>query len=239
MKMNRSLHVLVTTLVLLLAAGCQSKGPTPKEATPSSDATAKVGSTETGGAHPSIGAPDPHAGMAPPPDPHGMDATLGQPDASGMIDVGAIAFKIPAGWEAQRLSSSMRRAQLSAPGSAGPGELIVYFFGAQGAGTAMANIDRWIAQFTNSDGSPVSDAKQTFSKVSGFEVRKVEVAGRYEGGMGPAGQPQAPKSDQRLIAAIVETQAGPYYLKFLGPDATVREHGARFDQLLTSIVPSP
>jgi hypothetical protein len=238
MKMNRSLHVLVTTLILLLVASCQGKGPAPKEVAPSSEPTAKVASPETGGAHPSIGT-DPHAGMVAPPNPHGMDAALGQPDAAGMIDVGAIAFKVPTGWEAQPLGSSMRRAQLGAPGSAGPGELIVYFFGAQGAGTAMANIERWIAQFSNPDGSPVSDAKQTSSKVSGLELRKVEVAGRYEGGMGPAGQPQAPKSNQRLIGAIVETEGGPYYFKFLGPDPTVVAQRAAFEQLLASIVPSP
>ncbi|RLB41920.1 MAG: hypothetical protein DRH30_05805 [Deltaproteobacteria bacterium] len=247
MKLIRSFQVFVMSFALLLTAGCQDKGPTPKEGAGSTGA-APVGTTETGGAHPG-GARDPHAGMAPTQEPHaGMGATQtpqgagavsGQPDASGMIDVGAIAFKLPGKWQAQQPTSSMRRAQLAASGSAGPAELIVYFFGPQGAGTASANIERWIGQFTNADGSPVSDAKQAASKVSGFDVTKVEVVGQYAGGMGAAGQQQAAKADQRLIAAIVNTAGGPYYFKFLGPSSTVTEHSGAFDELIASIASSP
>jgi len=236
MKMNQSLHVSTTALALLLLAGCQNKGPTPKEGSSSADPAPKVGSTEIGGAHPAIGTSDPHAGMAPP---HSPGATHGQPDASGMIDVGAIAFRVPPKWEAQQPESSMRRAQLGASGSAGPAELIVFFFGAQGAGSAQANIDRWIGQFSNPDGSPVSDAKQTSSQISGLEVTKLEVAGQYASAMGAQGQPQAPQTGQRLIAAIVSTAGGPYYFKFLGPDASVKENAAAFDQVIASIVAAP
>jgi predicted small lipoprotein YifL len=233
--MNRLFDALVLTLGLLLIAGCQNKGPTPKDADPS--ATPKVGSSETGGAHPATGTQDPHAGMAPPPS--GAGAAYAKPDASGMIDVGAIAFKVPSKWKAQQPKSSMRAAQVSAPGSAGPAELIVFFFGAEGAGSAQDNIDRWIGQFANPDGSPVTNAKKSSSKVSGFDVTKLEVAGQYESGMGAPGQPQAAPADQRLIAAIVNSDGGPYYFKFLGPSATVVENGAAFDELLASIVASP
>ena len=226
------------TLALLLVAGCQSKGPTPKEGAPSTG-PAPVGATDTNSAHPATGAQDPHAGMAPPQNPHGAGTAPGQPDRSGMIDVGAISFKVPPKWEAQQPSSSMRRAQVSASGSAGPAELIIYFFGPKGAGTAKANIDRWIGQFTNPDGSPISDAKQTTSKVSTFDVTTVEVTGQYAGGMAAAGQQQAPQAGQRLIAAIVSTEGGPYYFKFLGPDATVTEHGAAFDDVIASVISSP
>jgi hypothetical protein len=177
--------------------------------------------------------------MAPPHNPHGAGQAPGQPDASGMIDVGAISFVVPPKWEAQQPSSSMRRAQVSASGSAGPAELIVYFFGPKGAGTAKANIDRWIGQFSNPDGSPISDAKQTTSKVSTFDVTQVEVTGQYAGGMAAAGQPQAPQTGQRLMAAIVSTEGGPYYFKFLGPDATVKEHRAAFDDVIASVISSP
>jgi hypothetical protein len=236
MKMNQLLHVSVTALALLLVAGCQNKGPTPKEGGSSTDLAPKVGTNETGGAHPAVGTQDPHAGMATPQE-HG--AMHGQPDASGMINVGAIAFKVPAKWEAQQPKSSMRRAQVSASGSAGPAELIVFFFGPQGAGSAQANIDRWIGQFSNSDGSPVSDAKQGSSQISGLDVTKLEVAGQFASGMGAQGQPQAPQTGQRLIAAIVNTAGGPYYFKFLGPNASVTENAAAFDELIQSIVPTP
>jgi len=243
--MSPSFHVFAMSLALIVAAGCQNKGPAPKEG---SGAAPKVGTTETGGAHPGA-AQDPHAGMAASGDPHaGMDprqvpggagATSGQPDASGMIDVGTVAFKVPAKWSAQAPKSAMRRAQLSAPGSAGAAELIVYFFGPQGAGTSQENLDRWIGQFSNPDGSAVSDAKQTSSKVSGMDITRLEVAGQYAGGMSPTGQQQPGQANQRLIAAIVNSQGGPYYFKFLGPSTTVTENAAAFDGLISSIVTSP
>ena len=53
------------------------------------------------------------------------------------------------------------------------------------------------------------------------------------------GAAQAGLSDQRLIAAIVYSNEGPYYFKFLGPNATVTEFRGAFDALLDSIVASP
>ena len=156
-----------------------------------------------------------------------------------MIDLGAVAFKMPAKWNAQAPKSAMRRAQLSAPGSAGAAELIVYFFGPQGAGTAQENLDRWVGQFSKPDGSAVTDAKQTSSEVSGMDVTRLEVAGQYAGGMNAAGQQQPGQSNQRMIAAIVSSQGGPYYFKFVGPSATVAENAAAFDALIASMVPSP
>jgi hypothetical protein len=241
MMLNRMLPISAVVLGLLFAAGCKSKGPVPAEET-ASNAPAKVGSTEMGGAHPSAGTPNPHQGMEMQ-NPHaGMmepPGGSGEPDASGVIDVGAISFKLPEKWSAQPPRSSMRRAEVSAPGSAGPAQLIVYFFGEQGAGSAQANIDRWVGQFSNADGSPVSNPKQSSSKVSGFEVTRLDVSGNYAGGMGPAGQQLPPQSDQRLIATIVETPGGPYYFKLVGPSATIAENAKAFDQLMASIAPSP
>jgi len=242
---TRSIELFLMSLAMLLSAACQSKGPAPKEA---SGATPKVGASETSGAHPG-NANDPHAGIAPTRDPHaGMDMTqkpqagtpvYGQPDAAGMVDVGEVAFKVPAKWAAQVPKSAMRRAQLSAPGSAGPAELIVYFFGPQGAGTTQENIERWVGQFSNPDGSQVSTSKQTSSKTAGGDVTRLEVAGQYAGGMSATGQQQAGQANQRLIAAVVNTSGGPYYFKFLGPDATVVENGAAFDEMIASLVPAP
>jgi len=233
MMVIRSFGVSMVALALLVVAGCQNKGPTPKEGTPSTS-PAPVGTTETGGAHPTTGAQDPHAGME-----QQQQTAHPVPDASGMMDVGAIAFKVPGNFRVDQPKSSMRRAQLIASGPAGPAQLVVYFFGPQGAGTTKDNVDRWVGQFTKPDGSPVTDAKQTSSKISGFDVTKVEVAGQFVSGMGGPGKEDAPQPDQGMLAAIVDTGAGPYYIKFIGPGATVAKHGAAFDGLIASIVASP
>ena len=69
-----------------------------------------------------------------------------------------------------------------------------------------------MGQFTKPDGSPVSDAKQTSSKVSGFNVTKVEVAGKFASGMAPQGQQEAARAGVGMLAAIVDTNGGPYYI---------------------------
>lgn len=231
------LQTLVLMLGLLVAAGCKDKGPVP-EADPSKTPAPQVGMAETTGAHP--GAANPHAGTG---DPHaGLDmgapgsAVAGQPNEEGMIDVGTIAFKLPDAWSVQRPQSSMRRAQLAAEGPGGPAELVVYFFGARGAGTAEENIERWVGQFTTKDGKPVTERTLESLKVAGHDITRLEVAGTYSSGMAGPNQPETPVGDQRMIAAIVYTAGGPYYFKFLGPDETVAKHADTFDGLLSSIV---
>lgn len=228
------------TLGVLLAAGCQNKGPVPGE--PSAQGAApKVGTMETTGAHP--GAADPHAGSG---DPH---AGLGIPPVgntpsgsppkltdSGLLQMGAIAVKPPESWTVEAPTSSMRKVQMKAPGAAGPAELVVFYFGPQGAGSPKDNIDRWVSQFTTKDGVQVEEVELTHVVINEHDVTRVEVAGQYSNSMAMQGQEPATTTDQRLIAAIVSTASGPYYLKFLGPNATVMANREAFDGLLSSIV---
>jgi hypothetical protein len=57
--------------------------------------------------------------------------------------------------------------------------------------------------------------------------------------MTPGGQPGQGTSGQRLIAAIVATSQGPYYIKLLGPEKTVAKNRAAFDGMIASIKPAP
>lgn len=233
--MKKPFHSLsCVAFALLVALGCKDKGPVPTGDSPASGAP-KVGTTETTGAHP--GAANPHAGLDIPPPGHAA-AGAPTPDASGMLDVGAIAFKVPDAWTVQTPKSSMRRAQLSAAGSGGPAELVVYYFGPQGAGSDEENIDRWIGQFTKPDGSKVYNADISSMNVAGHAITRVEVAGQYSNTMGAPGSAPSTVSDQRLLAAIASTSNGPYYFKLIGPDATVSEQRDTFDALLKSIVAS-
>jgi hypothetical protein len=156
-----------------------------------------------------------------------------------MLDIGAVAVKVPEAWRVEPPKSSMRKAQMVAEGAKGPAELVVFYFGEQGAGSAQDNIERWVGQFTTADGKPVTDVDLKNLEVNGHKVSRVEVVGRYANNMTTQGQEEAPRDDQRLIAAIISTVSGPYYVKFLGPNATVTEHRAAFDEMLNSIVPAP
>lgn len=232
---------LIVAVGLLSALGCKDKGPVPDGESPASGAP-KVGTTETTGAHPGAANPhagqgNPHAGLDIPPPGQGA-ASAPTPDASGMLDLGAVAFKVPDAWIVQAPKSSMRRAQLGAMGSGGPAELVVYYFGPQGAGSNQENIDRWIGQFKKPDGSKIEEAEVTSLEVAGHAITRVEAAGQYSNTMTRPGSDSAPASDQRLLAAIVSTPDGPYYFKLVGPDATVSEQREAFDALLKSIVAS-
>lgn len=228
---------LLVALSLLGALGCKNKGPVPGSETEPSTQKSSVGAAETTGAHPGAANPyqgnDPHAGMAMNEAPRGAAPKL---DSSGMLDIGALKFKVPNGWNVQTPKSSMRQAQIQAEGPAGAAELVVFYFGPQGAGSPEDNIDRWVGQFSNPDGSAVTNPNIALIKVGEQEVTRVEVAGQYASTMAKPGQAAAPQAGQRLIAAIVRTESGPYYFKFLGPDETVTGQAAAFDGLLQSIV---
>lgn len=214
------------------------QGQSPSQGSPPKVATAETSGAHPGAANPHAGIDDPHAGMAPAPAGAPSKAAA-MPDDSGMLDLGAISVKVPDDWKALPPASSMRRAQLMALGSEGPAELVIYYFGPQGAGPTTDNIQRWVGQFTTADGQPVTDAKVVAKTVSGHSIDRVEVAGSYASGMGAPNQPQTVKPDQRLLAAIVSTGMGPYYFKFLGPNESVMENAGAFDGLLDSIVASP
>jgi hypothetical protein len=223
---NRKFNRIAIILGALLVTACQSKGPTPKEGAAPATETQKP-------------AANPHTGLTPEQQAAIDSIPRPEPDASGKIDLGAIIVQVPEGWQFVKPRALLRRAQFTVPGPAGDAESIVFFMGKAGAGREQANIDRWIAQFTHEDGSRVVDVTPVKKKVSGFDVTQLEVAGEYNGGMTPGGQPGEGTSGQRLIAAIVTTPKGPYYIKLLGPDATVAENRKAFEGMIASIKPTP
>ena len=233
----------------VLASGCQSKGPAPGRDTVTErvDVTmAERESSSRSGDPRALGIPaDEHHrdyGGELHGSPHKPGGDLGVPDShvSGdvrHVDVGSVTFESPAGWEYEHPNSAMRRAQFGVRAEEGTAGLVVYFFGNQGAGSSEANIERWVSQFKNPDGSALRDAVPTKRKIAGFEVTQVEVAGTYVGGMGAGASEQA-QSDQRMIATIVETPGGPYYFKFLGDDTVVKNNQPALEALLGSMKPS-
>jgi len=151
---------------------------------------------------------------------------------------GSLAFTAPAGWQTRPPASGMRIAEYvipRAPGDAEDAELIVYYFGT-GAGTIDANIDRWIGQIQQPDGSATKDkARRTTQSVNGLKVTLVDAEGTYVAEVRPGSTERHNKPGFRLRAAVVETPRGPYYLKMTGPAKTIGAADAGFTAFVGSL----
>jgi hypothetical protein len=146
-----------------------------------------------------------------------------------------LTAQVPAAWESQPPSSSMRLAQYRVPGKAGSGgaELVVFYFGQGQGGSAEANIARWQSQFSSATGKPVTPSVQHF-KVSGMPVTTAELTGSYARTMGMA-PPGAPIPDQTLLATILETLKGNLFFQLHGPTATVAANREAFLTMIHGI----
>jgi len=242
--MTPQTHTLLALLVgATLTTACQSKGPAPGDPLTESEDVIIAERADTPSAAQKLGIPTQDYERdykVAPHDPHGPAAHLNPPSShvSGnveLIDIGGLTFRAPEGWEYQHPASAMRRAEFGVRGGDGTAGLVVYFFGNQGAGSPQANIDRWVGQLKNPDGSAITAPEPVKRKIAGFETTQVEAAGTYVGGMG-AGSPDGKgRSGQRMIATIVETPEGPYYFKFLGTDKTVVENRKALEGLFASM----
>ena len=152
--------------------------------------------------------------------------------------LGELRFTAPEGWVKEQPSSAMRVAQYKLPKVEGDGEdaaLVVYFFGATQGGSIQANIDRWISQIQQPDGSSSRDkAKTDTMTVNSLKVTTVDVAGTYTAEMAPGSSTMHNDANYRLRAAVIETSKGNYFLKLVGPAKTM----GRWEQSVTDFVKS-
>jgi hypothetical protein len=142
---------------------------------------------------------------------------------------GELRYDVPEGWQTEKPNSNMRVAQYRLPradGDKADAELVLYYFGQGQGGSAQANIDRWLNQMQQPDGSSSKEkAKIETMTVNGMPFTTVDVLGKYNGGMAsPGATPSATPADMsnyRLRAAIIETPKGSYFVKLTGPQKTV------------------
>lgn len=151
---------------------------------------------------------------------------------------GELHTKVPPGWTVEKPTSDMRFAQYKLPKADGDTEdalLVVYYFGPGQGGTPEANIERWLKQVKQPDGSESTDkAKTGKTTVNGLAVSTVDVLGNYSGGMSPDSAPKDSKTLYRLRGAIVETPKGSYFVKLTGPEKTVSHWERDYDAYINS-----
>lgn len=177
-------------------------------------------------------------GPASPPSPAPLSSSHGSSAGNERI-FGSLKFNVPTGWVEQTPSSPMRKGQFGLPkadGDPADAELVVFYFGAGQGGSAEANIDRWIGQISQPDGSSSKEKAKTSKKtVAGLPVTLVDVNGTYQPLMMPGGGQQGPNPGYRMMAAVVETTEGPWFFKLVGPEKTVAKWASSFDQFIDSL----
>ena len=246
---------LAIATALCIVSGCKNERPTPphpqptttdpkqddlkaigeflKKDAPKSDQTAGLPS-----GHPPIGGapvPDP-AGALPPGHPPIGSAEAIMP---GQQEPDAITFAPPPAWKSEPVSSSLRKAQYRLPGAKGPesdGLMVVFYFGQGQGGSVDLNIDRWKGMFSTADGKPVPDsaAQRESREVNGMKVTTLDVTGRYVDPMAGSAGP-APKSDSRMLSAVIETPQGLWFFKGVGSVETMSAQTENFKKFVDSI----
>lgn len=140
--------------------------------------------------------------------------------------VGRFSFERPAEWKWEVPASSMRKAELSVPGGeSGSAEVTFFHFGPGEGGGLQANVDRWFAQFGN------SNTGQREVAVGETRIVFVEAEGTFQSGM--PGGPTTPLENQALRGAILEdTQGGDVFVKMTGPAPVVHSVWPLFDEMV-------
>lgn len=154
------------------------------------------------------------------------------------VPSGKLKIAAPDSWVSQPPANTMRYAQYVVPrveGDPEDAQLVVFV---NIGGGAQANIDRWKTQFTDAQGTalPPDAARQSEFDASGMKVTMIDVTGRYTAtAMGPGAPAPAPKDNFRMLGAVVETPAGPFYFRLTGPAATIASQEDAFMKLLQSL----
>ena len=147
--------------------------------------------------------------------------------------VAGLKFDAPAGWVSKPPASSMRVVEYTLPKTGTDTEdasLAVFFFGSGQGGTVQANLDRWLGQVTQPDGKATKDIAKTttLNTKSGLKVTLLDVTGTYVAELAPGSTERFNKPGFRMRAAVIETTDGPYFVKLIGPAATVAKWDESF-----------
>jgi len=146
---------------------------------------------------------------------------------------GGLKWTAPSRWKADP-PRPMRAATYRVPAAAGDkedGECAVFFFGAGQGGAVQANIDRWIAQFSNP--TKPKTGKQT---INGIPVTTIDLSGTYkQSAGGPMSGKTEDKPGYRLLGGIAEGTQANIFFKFTGPAKTVVAAEKEFEAVLKSI----
>jgi hypothetical protein len=148
---------------------------------------------------------------------------------------GKISLTAPESWKKKTPKVRIIDFEYEVPAAEGdetPGRMTVMGAG----GSVEDNINRWIGQFEQKDGSSSKDkTKKEETTIAGQKVYLVDISGTYKDQPGPFA-PAVKRDDYRMLAAIISTEKnGQYFVKFYGPKATVGKNEEAFKKMIGSL----
>ena len=158
------------------------------------------------------------------------DAKIVEPVSSKTMPAGSFkladfSLHIPDGWIEVPASNNMRVTQFQI--KAHPEyEVVVSYFGNNG-NMVDANISRWRGQFTK------EDSYENLSLNSNGPTG-IKIMGTYKTKPFPMAQEFTESPDYGMLAAILPSKEGPYFIKFTAPKAVINEQEPQFTELLNS-----
>ncbi len=151
------------------------------------------------------------------------------------VDDGNIEFTATGSWKKVVPRSTMLEAEFEIPKSEGDekdGRLTMMAAG----GSVQANIDRWIGQFKNADGTPLEGIESKTMTVAGNTVHMVDLTGTFAESMGGPVAPKTDRDNYRMLGSIIETGDDfNYFVKFYGPAKTIGDNAKAFEALIKSM----
>lgn len=154
-----------------------------------------------------------------------------------LVLAGKYRLTVPETWQPRRPAISMIEHELSVPAEEGDSRDGRVTFMAAG-GSVEANIDRWLAQFTQPDGADNRErAKIETIRVAGAEVHLVDISGTFNESTGPMMGNAVPRENYRMLGAIIAAADGgmPYFIKFYGPAQTVSANAEGFRKMIEGL----
>ena len=148
---------------------------------------------------------------------------------------GNLMFEATGDWKSVKPKSRMLEFEIKVPkleDDKTDGRLTIMGAG----GSIAANIQRWEGQFSQTDGS-ATEAKTKEMTIEEMKVTMVDITGSFTQTMGGpfSGGKKVTLDDQRMLAAIIQTpENGNYFVKLVGPAATIKANEAEFERLIKS-----
>jgi hypothetical protein len=141
------------------------------------------------------------------------------------------------GWVTEAPSNAMRKVQYRLPGGEGAdGDATLAVFSFAGGGSVDGNFTRWCQQFVQPDGRPSSEvATRALEERDGARFHTIDVSGRYVAETQPGSGTRVDRPQQRLLGCVIETSAGMFFVKVVGPEQTVARWEASYHAFLKAL----